>query len=167
MIKTLLLLSGFMVLLFICPSRLAAQTPDDKKLFERAVACIKYFEGWHTTRNHPYIGYGHKLLPGEKLTSNLSRAQADSLLRADLRKRYVTFRRFGKDALLLTVLSYNVGEYCLIGSGKIPKSNLIKKLEKGDRDIYKEYISYRKYKGKVVPSIERRRKCEYVLLYIP
>ena len=167
MIKTLPLLSGFMVLLFICPSRLAAQTPDDKKLFERAVACIKYFEGWHTTRNHPYIGYGHKLLPGEKLTSNLSRAQADSLLRADLRKRYVTFRRFGKDALLLTVLSYNVGEYCLIGSGKIPKSNLIKKLEKGDRDIYKEYISYRKYKGKVVPSIERRRKCEYVLLYIP
>lgn len=167
MIKTLPLLSGFMVLLFICPSRLAAQTPDDKKLFERAVACIKYFEGWHTTRNHPYIGYGHKLLPGEKLTSNLSRAQADSLLRADLRKRYVTFRRFGKDALLLTVLSYNVGEYCLIGSGKIPKSNLIKKLEKGDRDIYKEYIYYRKYKGKVVPSIERRRKCEYVLLYIP
>lgn len=168
MIKTLLLLlSGFMVLLFICPSRLAAQTPDDKKLFERAVACIKYFEGWHTARNHPYIGYGHKLLPGEKLTSNLSRAQADSLLRADLRKRYVTFRRFGKDALLLTVLSYNVGEYRLIGSGKIPKSNLIKKLEKGDRDIYKEYISYRKYKGKVVPSIERRRKCEYVLLYIP
>ena len=167
MIKTLPLLSGFMVLLFICPSRLAAQTPDDKKLFERAVACIKYFEGWHTTRNHPYIGYGHKLLPGEKLTSNLSRAQADSLLRADLRKRYVTFRRFGKDALLLTVLSYNVGEYRLIGSGKIPKSNLIKKLEKGDRDIYKEYISYRKYRGKVVPSIERRRKCEYVLLYIP
>lgn len=167
MIKTLLLLSGFMVLLFICPSRLAAQTPDDKKLFERAVACIKYFEGWHTARNHPYIGYGHKLLPGERLTSNLSRAQADSLLRADLRKRYVTFRRFGKDALLLTVLSYNVGEYRLIGSGKIPKSNLIKKLEKGDRDIYKEYISYRKYKGKVVPSIERRRKCEYVLLYIP
>lgn len=167
MIKTLLLLSGFMVLLFICPSRLTAQTPVDKKLFERAVACIKYFEGWHTARNHPYIGYGHKLLPGERLTSNLSRAQADSLLRADLRKRYVTFRRFGKDALLLTVLSYNVGEYRLIGSGKIPKSNLIKKLEKGDRDIYKEYISYRKYKDKVVPSIERRRKCEFVLLYIP
>lgn len=167
MAKTLLTLSGFMALLFICPSRLAAQTPDDKKLFERAVACIKYFEGWHTARNYPYIGYGHKRLPGERLTSNLSQTQADSLLRADLRKRYVTFRRFGKDALLLTVLSYNVGEYRLIGSGKIPKSNLIKKLEKGDRNIYKEYISYRKYKGKVIPSIERRRKCEFVLLYIP
>lgn len=166
MIRTLLL-SSLIVLLSGCPSFLSAQASVDKKLFERAVACIKHFEGWHTARNHPYIGYGHKLLPGEKLTCNLSRAQADSLLRADLRKRYVTFRRFGKDALLLTVLSYNVGEYRLTGSGKIPKSNLIKKLEKGDRDIYKEYISYRKYKGKVVPSIERRRKCEYVLLYIP
>lgn len=163
----ILLLSGFIALLSGCPPFLVAQTPIDKKLFERAVACIKYFEGWHTARNHPYIGYGHKLLPGERLTCNLSRAQADSLLRADLRKRYVTFRRFGKDALLLTVLSYNVGEYRLLGSGKMPKSNLIKKLEKGDRNIYKEYISYRKYKGKVVPSIEKRRKCEFVLLYIP
>lgn len=166
MIRTLLL-SGIIALLSGCPSFLAAQTPIDKRLFERAVACIKHFEGWHTTRNHPYIGYGHKLLPGEKLTCNLSRTQADSLLRADLRKRYDTFRKFGKDALLLAVLSYNVGEYRLLGSGKIPKSNLIKKLEKGDRDIYKEYISYRKYKGKVVPSIEKRRKCEFVLLYIP
>lgn len=162
-----LLLSIFIALLSGCPYFLAAQTPVDRKLFERAVACIKYFEGWHTIRYHPYIGYGHKLLPGERLTCNLSRAQADSLLRADLRKRYVTFRRFGKDALLLTALSYNIGEYRLIGSGKIPKSNLIKKLEKGDRDIYKEYISYRKYKGKVIRSIERRRKCEFVLLYIP
>lgn len=162
-----LLLSSLIVLLSGCPSFLAAQTPIDKRLFERAVACIKHFEGWHTTRNHPYIGYGHKRLPGERLTSNLTKAQADSLLRADLRKRYVTFRRFGKDALLLAVLSYNVGEYRLLGSGKIPKSNLIRKLEKGDRDIYKEYISYRKYKGKVVPSIEKRRKCEFVLLYSP
>lgn len=166
MIRTLLL-SSLIVLLSGCRSFLVAQTPVDRRLFERAVACIKYFEGWHTSRNHPYIGYGHKLLPGERLTSNLTKAQADSLLRADLRKRYVTFRRFGKDALLLAVLSYNVGEYRLLGSGKIPKSNLIRKLEKGDRDIYKEYVSYRKYKGKVIRSIERRRKCEFELLYVP
>lgn len=136
-------------------------------LFERAVQCVKNFEGWHTSRNYPYIGWGHRLLPGERLDSHLTKAQADSLLRADLRKRCVTFRRFGKDSLLLSVLSYNVGEYRLLGSGKILKSNLIKKLERGDRDIYKEYISYRKYKGKVVRSIERRRKCEFALLYIP
>lgn len=145
-----------------------AGSPENQDpLFEKAVACIKVFEGWHTTRNHPYIGYGHQLLPGEKLTANLTKAQADSLLRVDLRKRYATFRRFGKDALLLTVLSYNVGEYRLLGYGKIPKSNLIRKLEQGNRDIYKEYVSFRRYKGKVVRSIERRREIEFQLFYIP
>lgn len=136
-------------------------------LFDKAIQCIKSFEGWHTSRNHPYIGWGHKKLPGEKLTADLTESQADSLLRSDLKKRCVTFRRFNKDSLLLAVLSYQVGEYRLLGSGKIPKSNLIKKLERGDRDIYKEYVSYRKYEGKVVRSIERRRKCEFALLYIP
>ena len=43
----------------------------------------------------------------------------------------------------------------------------IQKLESGSRDIYEEYISFRCYKGKVVPSIERRRKKEFELLYIP
>lgn len=65
-----------------------AQNP----LFEKAVACIKVFEGWHTGPD--YIGYGHKLLPGEKLTVHLTEIQADSLLRADLLKRYTTFGRF-------------------------------------------------------------------------
>ena len=142
---------------------------DDKQedLFDKAVAGIKKFEGWHTVRNHPYIGYGHRRLPGERLTADLTEAQADSLLRSDLKKRCVTFRRFGKDSLLLAVLSYQVGEYRLLGYGKIPKSNLIRKLERGDRDIYKEYISYRMWKGKVVRSIERRREYEFALLYIP
>lgn len=92
-------------------SGLAAQgggePPPDRlmipaSLFDKAVACIKSFEGWHYARHYPYIGYGHKLLPGEKLTCNLTKAQADSLLRADLIKRCSTFRRFGKDALLLS-----------------------------------------------------------------
>lgn len=29
-------------------------------LFERAVRCIKFYEGWHDIkRNYPYIGWGH------------------------------------------------------------------------------------------------------------
>lgn len=62
---------------------------------------------------------------------------------------------------------HNVGYYRLVGYGKMPKSRLIQKLESGNRDIYEEYISFRCYKGKVVPSIERRRKKEFELLYIP
>ena len=44
---------------------------------------------------------------------------------------------------------------------------MIRKLEKGERDIYEEYVSFRCYKGKVIPSIERRRKAEFALFYIP
>lgn len=69
--------------------------------------------------------------------------------------------------LLLSLLGFNVGCYRLIGNGKIPKSRLIQKLESGDRDIYREYISFRCYQGKVIPSIERRRKEEFELFYIP
>ena len=42
---------------------------------------------------------------------------------------------------------------------------VLKKLEAGDRDIYKEYISYCHYKGRKIRSIERRRKMEFLLLY--
>ena len=27
--------------------------------FERAMRCTKYFEGWHSEKHHPYVGYGH------------------------------------------------------------------------------------------------------------
>ena len=86
---------------------LFAQTgisPPDAGLFNKAVACIKEAEGWHG--NHlPYVGYGHKILPHEKLTTDMTEAQADSLLRADLRKLHKMCSRFGKDALLLSEIS--------------------------------------------------------------
>ena len=47
----------------------------------------------------------------------------------------------------------------------LDKKHEIQKLEAGNRDIYKEYISFRCYRGKVIPSIERRRKVEYMLLF--
>lgn len=88
---------------------LFAQTgisPPDAGLFNKAVACIKEAEGWHG--NHlPYVGYGHKILPHEKLTTDMTEAQADSLLRADLRKLHKMCSRFGKDALLLSEISDN------------------------------------------------------------
>lgn len=84
----------------------AEQIPDS--LFEKAVACIKGHEGWHG--NHlPYVGYGHKLLENETFTPDMTEEQADSLLRADLMKLCRMCSRFGKDALLVATLSYNVG----------------------------------------------------------
>ncbi|MDL2320199.1 glycoside hydrolase [Alistipes sp. OttesenSCG-928-B03] len=145
----------------------ATPMPDtvETALFEEAVECIKQFEGWHGPGHYPYVGYGHKLLPGETFGSDISRQTGDSLLRADLLQKCAVFRRFGKDSLLLGVLAYNVGEYRLLGIGRKPKSELIRKLENGDRNILQEYVSFRMYNGKVVPSIERRRRTEHELLF--
>ena len=127
------------VCLLSIPMRAENPVKEGQDKFNLAVECIKRFEGWHGERKHwPYVGWGHKVLPGEKFTNNISKAQGDSILRADLRK---------------------------LCHGKMPKSRLLKKLEAGDRDIYDEYVSFRCYRGKAVPSIERRRKVEYMLLF--
>ena len=117
------------VCLLSIPMRAENPVKEGQDKFNLAVECIKRFEGWHGERKHwPYVGWGHKVLPGEKFTNNISKAQGDSILRADLRK-------------LCRMFSYL------------------------DRDIYDEYVSFRCYRGKVVPSIERRRKVEYMLLF--
>ncbi|KAB6295735.1 MULTISPECIES: glycoside hydrolase family protein, partial [Bacteroides] len=77
------------------------------------------------------------------------------------------FRKFGVDSTLLGTLAYNVGPAKLLGSKTIPKSTLIKKLETGDRNIYREYIAFCNYKGKRHAMLLKRRKAEFALLYIP
>ena len=135
--------------------------------FERAVVCVKFFEGFHGKGCYPYVGYGHQLQKGEHFSSNMPEWQADSLLRADLWKCFEYFKGYGKDALLLTLLAYNVGVGRLFGYDKHPKSQLLRKIEAGDRNIYREYVSFCQYKGKVLRGLVKRRKVEFALFYIP
>ena len=96
--------------------------------FERAVCCIKYYEGMHRKKDYPYVGYGHKLLPGEHYSSNMSLTEADLLLRKDLKKFCGMFSAYGKDSLLLAALAYNVGPYRILGcKKKYPKSTLLRR----------------------------------------
>ena len=143
--------------------------------FERAVVVVtscwatakKYFEGIHCWKIYPYVGYGHQLQPGERFTADMTERQADSLLRADLWKCFEHFKGYGKDALLLTLLAYNVGVGRLLGYGKHPKSRLLEKIEAGDRNIYREYVSFCRYKGKVLNGLVKRRQVEYMLFCLP
>lgn len=136
--------------------------------FERAVCCIKYYEGMHRKKDYPYVGYGHKLRPGEHYSSNMSYAEADALLRKDLKEFCAMFSDYGKDSLLLAALAYNVGPYRILGSKKkYPKSMLLKKIEAGIRDFKVDYVQFCSWKGKKIPSIERRRYAELLLLYVP
>ena len=75
---------------------------------ERAIRCTKYYEGWHGEKRHwPYVGWGHRVLPGEKFTNDITKAQGDSILRADMMKLCRLFSRFGRDSLLLSEISDN------------------------------------------------------------
>ena len=168
-----------LMLLFLCQSIMAqnktptTDSPSQSDLgifalppFERAVRCIKYYEGWHDIkRNYPYIGWGHRILPHEKFRKNLTFQQADSLLRSDLRKLCTLFRKYGRDTLLLAVLAYNVGPYKILGNRKFPKSRLLQKIEQGERNIRREYLDFCRWKGKYIASIKRRRQMELLLLY--
>ena len=146
--------------------------------FANTLYTIRYFqfEGEGTLKMDNGITFlpnDRYLLENEKFrlerysARTMTKRQADALLRKDLRKFCAMFRQFGKDSLLLATLAYNVGPYRLLGSGKIPKSTLIRKLEAGDRNIYREYIAFCNYKGKRHAMLLKRRKAEFALLYVP
>ena len=110
----------------------------------------------------PYIGYGHCVQPGEPYRRGvqLTEAQADALLRKDLRKFCALYSQYGKDSVLLGALAYNCGP------GVVNKSSILKKLRRGDRNIFKEYTAHCRYKGKFHKQLHQRRMTEITLLFI-
>ena len=156
------------VLLMLFPSvMMAKERMTELQRFNLAVEIIKHFEGWHTVRNYPYVGWGHQLQPGERYSARtMTKVQGDRLLRQDLMKFYRMFDGYGKDQMLLAVLAYNVGPYAILGTSKRPRSTLLRKLDAGNRNIFNDYMRFCRYKGRKVKSIERRRYVEFSLLYI-
>lgn len=130
--------------------------------FEQAVSIIKKYEGMHQPRHWPLVGYGHKVLPGEKYSrsTTLSEKQADALLRKDLLKNCAVFRDFGADSLLLGTLAYN------IGSGNVKRSGVTAALRNGNRDIRDLYLAHCRYRGKKLSQLQRRRVEEFETLFI-
>ena len=131
-------------------------------------ACIYFFvnhEQWHTRKHYPYIGYGHRIQPGENLAYPITERQADSLLRSDLRKNCALFRKDGADSLLLGCVSNNCGCASLLGNSNKLQSTVFTKLDAGNRNILYDLLDFCHYKGKRHPYILRRRWMEYLLLF--
>lgn len=135
---------------------------EDVSSFEQAVRIIKKYEGLHSPKHWPLVGYGHLVMPGEKFSRSktMSEKEAEALLRKDLLKNCAVFREFGKDSLLLGVLAYN------IGSGATLKSSVVKKLKSGNRDIKSSYLAHSRYKGKTLSGLKKRRIEEFEALFI-
>lgn len=145
------------------PAFAAKRSIMELPLFERAVIIIKHFETLHKPRHWPYVGYGHQVQPGEPYHRGvqLTEAQADALLRKDLRKFCAMYSKYGKDSILLGALAYNCGP------GVVNKSTVLKKLKSGDRNIFKSYIAHCRYKGKWHKGLYSRRLTELAALYVP
>lgn len=135
----------------------------ENSLFEKAVDIIKATETLHCPEHWPLIGYGHKVQPGEPYRRGvrLSETQADALLRKDLKKLCENYSGFGKDAVLLATLAYNCGPR------KVNQSSVMKKLKEGNRNIFKAYTSFCRYKGKFHKQLYQRRLSEFAALFIP
>jgi len=142
-------------------------------MFEEAVLVIKKYETIHGPGHHPYIGYGHMLIPEDSLlTLPVTEAQADSILRVDLRKKMAFFKGDFKTRLLLGMLSYNVGQYRLINTKGKPISNIARiMLADSNSDnvnraaARREYSNWRRWNGKIIKSIERRRGEEFDIIF--
>lgn len=145
------------------PTFAAKRSIMELPLFERAVLIIKKFETLHKPRHWPYVGYGHQVQPGEpyRRGRQLTEAQADALLRKDLVKFCALYSQYGKDSVLLGALAYNCGP------GVVNKSTVLKKLKRGDRNIFKSYTSHCRYKGKWHKGLYTRRLTEMATLFIP
>ena len=111
--KLLIFLMALEVLAVTTPTFAAKRSIMELPPYERAVLIIKHYETLHDTRKHwPYLGYGHRKQPGEKYFRGykMSEQEADALLRKDLNKFIAIFSDLKpSDALLLGVLSYNIG----------------------------------------------------------
>ena len=151
-----------------CKSSIFAEASDSvadspkTALFETAIGIIKKYETIHKPKHWPFVGYGHKVLPGEKFsrTKTLSEADADALLRKDMKTLCAMYRPYGKDSLILATLAYNIGH------GAVNRSSIVQNLKEGNRDIHDTYVAYCRYRGKVHAGIQRRRNEEYDNLFV-
>lgn len=163
--KLLIFLMAIVTLAVTTPTLAAKPSIMELPPYERAVLIIKHHETLHDSRKHwPYLGYGHRKLPGDKYFRGykMSEREADALLRKDLNKFIAIFSDLKpSDALLMGVLSYN------IGPGAVKKSSVYRKLKAGDRDIFKSYTSHCRYKGKWHKGLYTRRLTEIAALFVP
>lgn len=159
------ILMSFMALLTLVaatPTANAKRSIMELPLFERAVLIIKKFETLHKPKHWPTICYGHVVQRGEHFTRRqYSESEADALLRRDYAKFCELYKEYGRDKYILAALAYN------IGPGAVNKSSVLKKLKRGDRNIFKSYTSHCHYKGKWHSGLHKRRLTELAILYTP
>ena len=123
-------------------------------------------EAYYPTKNDKLtIGYGHT--KDVKFGDKITQKEAEKLLKEDLNEyidslKHVKVRLSENEKAALTSLIYN------IGGTNFYKSNLLKKLNAGDKKgAANEFDNFNKQKGKVLKGLTSRRKAEKELFLTP
>ncbi|KVC89117.1 muraminidase [Burkholderia ubonensis] len=135
----------------------------------QGIELIKHFEGLRLARyldavGKPTIGYGHLILPHEHFTRPLTPAEADALLRQDLRSAELSLRKLLRvpvtqqqfDALMSFVFN--------LGSGRLRSSTLLRYLNAGaPARAADQFLVWNKAGGRPLAGLTRRRQAERAL----
>ncbi|WP_342322409.1 lysozyme [Kosakonia sp. BYX6] len=136
---------------------------------EAGLALIKTFEGLRLEKYKDAvdkwtIGYGHLILPNESFPYAITEAEADSLLRADLRMtergvhRLVTVDLNQNQFDALVAFTFN------LGAGNLQTSTLLKLLNQEEyAQAAEQFLRWNKAGGKVLVGLTRRREAERAL----
>ncbi|KVT42143.1 lysozyme [Burkholderia ubonensis] len=135
----------------------------------QGIELIKHFEGLRLARyldavGKPTIGYGHLIRPHERFTRPLTPAEADALLRQDLRSAELSLRKLLRvpvtqqqfDALMSFVFN--------LGSGRLRSSTLLRYLNAGaPARAADQFLVWNKAGGRPLAGLTRRRRAERAL----
>ncbi|AOJ89809.1 muraminidase [Burkholderia sp. MSMB0856] len=136
---------------------------------EQGIALIKQFEGLRLARyldavGKPTIGYGHLILPNERFTRPLTPAEAEALLRRDLRGAELNLRKLLRvpvtqqqfDALMSFVFN--------LGAGRLRSSTLLRYLNaSASARAADQFLVWNKAGGKPLAGLTKRRQAERAL----
>ncbi|KVX56519.1 lysozyme [Burkholderia stagnalis] len=135
----------------------------------QGIELIKHFEGLRLARyldavGKPTIGYGHLILPHEQFTRPLTQAEADALLRHDLRSAELNLRKLVRvpitqqqfDALMSFVFN--------LGAGRLRSSTLLRYLNAGaSARAADQFLVWNKAGGRPLAGLTKRRQAERAL----
>lgn len=148
------------------PPDMAKVCHDSCSISQAGIALIQNAEGYSPfvykdAVGLPTVGYGHLLLPGEKIKEPLLPIDAQKLLEFDVQKKerkvnslvVVTLNQAQYDALVS--FTFNVGE------GALSKSTLLKRVnQKRHPEVPYEFHKWVYAKGKKLNGLVRRRAAE-------
>lgn len=139
------------------------------EISEAGLALIREFEGlrliaYNDINGNGTIGYGHKILPGEKFPQGISKSEAELMLQADAAQA-------ASEMMALVKVDLTQGQFDALtdfvyneGSGRLAKSTLLRDLNAGDYDeARQQLLVWDIAGGKVQPGLQARREAEFKL----